>query len=118
MDSVINFEIEDELLVRRITGRLFHPASGRSYHTEFNPPKKEMIDDVTGEPLIRRSDDNAETLKKRLASFHSQTKPVLEYYKSAGILHAINAALPIANVKSQVVNAAEGMKEALKEAMA
>merc|ERR1719318_1228436 len=57
LDSVIEFGIEDNLLVRRITGRLIHKPSGRSYHEEFYPPKVSMIDDITGEPLIRRSDD-------------------------------------------------------------
>lgn len=107
IDSVINFEINDELLVKRITGRLFHPSSGRSYHTEFNPPKVAMTDDVTGEPLIRRSDDNEATLKKRLFSFHDQTKPVLSYYSKAGILHAIDAARPIAEVNELVMRAAD-----------
>lgn len=106
VDSVVNFEIEDELLVKRITGRLFHPSSGRSYHTEFNPPKVSMKDDVTGEDLIRRSDDNAETLKKRLVSFHDKTKPVLDYYKKSGILHAIDASLPISEVNQLVMQAA------------
>ena len=59
-----------------MTGRLIHPASGRSYHDKFAPPKVPGKDDVTGEPLIRRKDDNAETLKARLSAFHSQTKPV------------------------------------------
>ncbi len=59
-----------------MTGRLIHPASGRSYHEKFAPPKTPGKDDVTGEPLIRRKDDNAETLKARLAAFHSQTSPV------------------------------------------
>lgn len=74
LDSVIEFAIDDNLLVRRITGRLFHVASGRSYHTEFNPPKKEMTDDITGEPLVRRADDNEETLKRRLGTYHSQVR--------------------------------------------
>ncbi|KAI5639702.1 adenylate kinase domain-containing protein [Phthorimaea operculella] len=65
LDAVIEFSIQDSLLVRRITGRLIHPPSGRSYHEEFHPPKKAMKDDVTGEPLIRRSDDNVDALKKR-----------------------------------------------------
>lgn len=107
VDSVINFEIEDELLVKRITGRLFHPPSGRSYHSEFNPPKVHMKDDVTGEDLIRRSDDNEETLKKRLVGFHEKTKPVLEYYAKAGILHAIDASRPIADVNQLVMQAAQ-----------
>lgn len=72
LDSVIEFGIDDNLLVRRIVGRLMHPASGRTYHEEFNPPKKPMTDDVTGEALIRRSDDTAEALKKRLDAYHKQ----------------------------------------------
>lgn len=107
VDSVINFEIEDDLLVKRITGRLFHPASGRSYHTEFNPPKVSMKDDITGEDLIRRSDDNEETLKKRLLSFHEKTEPVLDYYKQIGILQAIDASRPIDDVNNLVIQAAE-----------
>ena len=62
--------------VERVTGRLIHPASGRSYHEKFAPPRVAGKDDVTGEPLIRRKDDNADTLKARLEAFHSQTKPV------------------------------------------
>lgn len=107
VDSVLNFAIDDSLLVKRITGRLFHPASGRSYHTEFNPPKEPMKDDITGEGLIRRSDDNEETLKKRLSSFHDKTKPVLEYYKNAGILHVIDASRPIEEVNKLVLQAVE-----------
>lgn len=112
VDAVINFEIRDDMLVKRITGRLFHPSSGRSYHTEFNPPKIFMRDDITGEDLVRRSDDNEETLKKRLASFHSMTKPVLDYYSSAGVLHAIDASRPIADVNKLVMQAAEVRKRA------
>lgn len=107
IDSVINFEIKDDLLVKRITGRLFHPSSGRSYHTEFNPPKVPMKDDVTGEDLIRRSDDNEETLRKRLSSFHEKTKPVLNYYSKSGVLHAIDASLSIDKVNDLVMQASE-----------
>lgn len=107
IDSVINFEIRDDLLVKRITGRLFHPSSGRSYHTEFNPPKVHMKDDITGEDLIQRSDDNEETLRKRLASFHDKTTPVLNYYKKSGVLHAIDASLSIEKVNDLVMQAAE-----------
>jgi adenylate kinase family enzyme len=67
--------------VERVTGRLIHAASGRSYHDKFAPPKVPGVDDVTGEPLVRRKDDNAETLKARLAAFHAQTAPVIEHYK-------------------------------------
>ncbi|KAF9521162.1 hypothetical protein BS47DRAFT_1335269 [Hydnum rufescens UP504] len=85
LDHVVELQIADQLLISRITGRLIHPASGRTYHREFNPPKKVMTDDVTGEPLIQRSDDNVDTLRKRLGAFHSQTGPVVEYYKKQRI---------------------------------
>lgn len=91
LQHAIELQIDDALLVARITGRLVHPASGRSYHKIFNPPKNDMKDDVTGEPLIQRSDDNAETLKKRLSTYHAQTSPVVEYYKKTGIWRGIDA---------------------------
>ncbi|KZT24049.1 adenylate kinase 1 [Neolentinus lepideus HHB14362 ss-1] len=92
LDSVVELLIDDQLLISRITGRLIHPASGRTYHKEFHPPKKPMVDDVTGEPLIQRSDDNVETLRKRLGAFHSQTGPVVDYYKTKGLWRPIDAA--------------------------
>jgi adenylate kinase len=94
LQHAVELKIDDELLVSRITGRLVHPASGRSYHTTFNPPKVSMTDDITGEPLIQRSDDNAEALKKRLATYHKQTTPVVDYYKKTGIWKVIDAAQP------------------------
>ncbi|GIY30609.1 adenylate kinase [Caerostris extrusa] len=93
LDAVIEFGIDDSLLVRRITGRLIHTKSGRSYHEEFHPPKKPMTDDITGEPLIRRSDDTAEALHKRLDAYHRQTKPLVSYYQLKGIHSCIDAAL-------------------------
>lgn len=91
LQHAVELQIDDSLLVARITGRLVHPASGRSYHQTFNPPKKSMTDDVTGEPLIQRSDDNAEALKKRLESYHKQTTPVVSYYQKTGIWKPIDA---------------------------
>lgn len=85
LDHAVELKINDQLLISRITGRLIHPASGRSYHKEFSPPKKPMKDDITGEPLIQRSDDNAETLKKRLSTYHAQTAAVTDYYRKQGI---------------------------------
>ncbi|EGC33570.1 adenylate kinase, partial [Dictyostelium purpureum] len=102
IDHVLDFSIDDSLLVRRITGRLVHLPSGRSYHREFFPPKTEMVDDVTGEPLIQRSDDNAEVLKKRLESFHKNTKPVLGYYHNKGILSTIDASQSASIVSSTI----------------
>lgn len=91
LQHAVELQIDDGLLVSRITGRLVHPASGRSYHKIFNPPKQTMMDDVTGEPLIQRSDDNAETLNKRLATYHDQTAPVVSYYQKTGIWKPIDA---------------------------
>ncbi|EGG19383.1 adenylate kinase [Cavenderia fasciculata] len=102
IDHVFDFFIDDSLLVRRITGRLVHLASGRSYHREFFPPKVDMIDDVTGEPLIQRSDDNPAVLQKRLASFHSNTKPVLSYYKEKNILSVIDASRSATHVSNHI----------------
>ncbi|KAF0024264.1 hypothetical protein F2P81_023066 [Scophthalmus maximus] len=92
LDSVVEFAVDDSLLVRRICGRLIHQPSGRSYHEEFNPPKEPMKDDVTGEPLIRRSDDNERTLHSRLDSYHRQTAPLVQYYTARGIHTAVDAA--------------------------
>lgn len=91
LQHAVELQIDDALLVSRITGRLVHPASGRSYHKIFNPPKAPMTDDATGEPLIQRSDDNEETLKKRLATYHAQTSPVVAYYQKTGIWKPIDA---------------------------
>lgn len=82
IDCVINLKVDDDLLVKRITGRLIHPPSGRSYNIYFNPPKVEGIDDVTGEPLVKRGDDTEEKLRTRLAEFHEKTQPVLTHYGS------------------------------------
>jgi adenylate kinase len=91
LDAVVEFQIKDEVLVPRITGRLMHAASGRTYHKLFSPPKVEGKDDVTGEPLMQRKDDNEATLVKRLESYHKSTAPVCDYYASKGILSRINA---------------------------
>jgi adenylate kinase len=91
LQHAVELQIDDALLVARITGRLVHPASGRSYHKVFNPPKEDMKDDITGEPLVQRSDDNAEALKKRLATYHKQTAPVVGYYQKTGIWKGIDA---------------------------
>lgn len=79
--------------MRRITGRLIHKKSGRSYHEEFNPPKVAMTDDVTGEPLERRADDNVEALKRRLDQYHKQTTPLVDYYANKNLHHELDATL-------------------------
>ncbi len=80
IDFVIEIEVGDQEILRRMSGRRVHPDSGRTYHIEFNPPKVPGKDDVTGEPLIQRPDDNEETVKKRIETYHRQTKPLVNYY--------------------------------------
>jgi adenylate kinase len=80
IDYVLEIDVPDEMIVERMTGRRTHQPSGRVYHVKFNPPKVEGVDDVTGEPLIQRDDDQEETVKKRLAVYHNQTEVLLGYY--------------------------------------
>jgi len=77
---VLNIDVSDEEILRRMSGRFVHPASGRSYHVAFNPPRVAGTDDVSGEPLVQRDDDKEETVKKRITTYHAQTKPLVEYY--------------------------------------
>lgn len=102
LHAVYEFVVDDNVLVKRICGRLMHPPSGRTYHEEFAPPKVSMKDDVTGEPLVKRSDDNPESLKKRLDSYHKQTTPLSEYYTKRKILHKIDASLNEEKVWQQI----------------
>ncbi|MBS1230509.1 MAG: Nucleoside-triphosphate--adenylate kinase [Proteobacteria bacterium] len=81
IDFVLEIDVADSEIVERMSGRRVHPASGRTYHLKFNPPKVEGRDDVTGEDLIQRDDDKEETVKKRLQVYHSQTVPLIEYYE-------------------------------------
>ena len=80
LDAVVELAVEDEEILRRMSGRRVHPGSGRTYHIHFNPPKIDGKDDVTGEPLVQRPDDLEETVRKRIEAYHSQTKPLVEYY--------------------------------------
>ena len=102
IDKVLNFNIPDEVLVERITGRWIHPASGRSYHDKFAPPKTAGVDDVTGEPLVKRKDDNADTLKSRLDAFHKQTQPVIDHYKRKQAVADLVADKPFPDVSAQI----------------
>ncbi|KAJ7537085.1 hypothetical protein O6H91_12G096700 [Diphasiastrum complanatum] len=102
VDKVLNFDIADSVLEERITGRWIHPASGRSYHTKFAPPKVPGLDDVTGELLIQRKDDNAEVLKSRLEAFHKQTQPVIEYYNKKGLVAQLHAEGSPRDVTSEI----------------
>lgn len=102
IDKVLEFKVDEEKLAERITGRRIHQASGRSYHTKFNPPKVEGIDDVTGEPLMHRKDDTEEALVKRMSSYHKTTAPILDFYRTRGYLQTLNASAPIKDVRNEV----------------
>ena len=82
IEAVVDINVPDEEIVKRMGGRRAHLASGRTYHIVFNPPKEEGKDDVTGEPLVQRNDDKEETVKKRLQVYHDQTEPLIGYYKN------------------------------------
>jgi len=82
LDYVLEIDVPPEAIVERMTGRRSHPASGRTYHVKFNPPKVEGKDDVTGEALVQRDDDKEETVKKRLEVYAAQTRPLVDYYAS------------------------------------
>ncbi len=81
IDRVIEIRVDDEEIVSRLSGRRVHPESGRVYHIKHNPPATEGIDDVSGEALVQRDDDKEDTVRKRLAVYHEQTKPLVDFYK-------------------------------------
>jgi adenylate kinase len=82
LDAVVDINVPDTEIIKRMSGRRVHLASGRTYHITFNPPKEEGKDDVTGEALIQRDDDQEETVRNRLDVYHAQTEPLIDYYKS------------------------------------
>ena len=81
VDHVIEMAVDDEEIVRRLSGRRVHPASGRIYHVVHNPPVEDGKDDVTGEPLMQRDDDQEETVRKRLSVYQQQTRPLVDFYR-------------------------------------
>ncbi|HSD41815.1 MAG TPA: adenylate kinase [Burkholderiales bacterium] len=81
VDYVLEIDVPDEEIIARMGGRRVHPGSGRTYHVKFNPPRVDGTDDVTGEPLIQRDDDRAETVRKRLEVYHAQTRALVDYFE-------------------------------------
>jgi len=81
VDYVVEINVDDAEIIKRMSGRRAHLPSGRTYHIVYNPPKKEDIDDITGEPLVQRDDDQEETVRKRLSVYHEQTEPLVSYYQ-------------------------------------
>ena len=88
LDHVLEIDVSDEEVIRRITGRRIHEASGRVYHVVFNPPEVEGKDDQTGEMLVQRVDDAKETVKERLKVYHDQTRPLVEYYRDSTVRYS------------------------------
>ena len=116
IDHVVEIAVEDEEIVKRIAGRRFHQASGRTYHVEYNPPKEAGKDDVTGEALIQRDDDRESTVRNRLAVYHEQTAPLVDYYQAwaeqdaaaAPAYHRVEGVGSVDDIKAQVLKALEG----------
>ncbi len=91
IDAVVEIDVADEEIIKRMSGRRVHPGSGRTYHVVFNPPKVEGIDDVTGEELVQRADDQEDIVRGRLNVYHEQTAPLITYYKGWGETDAATA---------------------------
>lgn len=107
IDFVLEFDVADEVIVERMSGRRVHQPSGRTYHVVYNPPKVEGKDDVTGEELIIRQDDKPETVLERLAIYHKQTKPLIAYYTAeaeAGntVYHRLDGTRPVEEVSAEL----------------
>ncbi len=102
LDHVIVIDVDDESLVQRMSGRRMHPGSGRVYHVEFNPPKVEGKDNITGEKLIIREDDKEETVRNRLEIYHEQTQPLVQYYNE--YVFKVDGTKPIQTVKNNILN--------------
>jgi adenylate kinase len=82
LDYVLEIDVPFDAIIERMSGRRSHPASGRTYHVKYNPPQKEGLDDLTGEPLVQRDDDKEETVRKRLEVYSAQTRPLVDYYSA------------------------------------
>ncbi len=100
VDRVIEIAVADDEIVRRMSGRRVHPASGRTYHVEFNPPRVADRDDVTGEPLVQRDDDREDTVRHRLNVYHAHTKPLIDYYLARMKQHGMPRFLRIDGIGS------------------
>ena len=104
IDLVIYLKILEEQIIERMSGRRIHLASGRSYHTTFNPPKVDGKDDLTGEDLVQRSDDKPDVIKKRLEVYFNETEPMLDFYKDKDIqFYEIDASEPVKAVTEKIL---------------
>ena len=112
LDYVLEIDVPFDAIIERMSGRRSHPASGRTYHVKFNPPKVEGKDDVTGEPLVQRDDDKEETVKNRLAVYSAQTRPLVDYYANWA------KADPVAAPKYRAISGTGGVDEITARAFA
>lgn len=110
IDVVLEIEVPDDEIVKRLAGRRVHLDSGRIYHVEFNPPVVTELDDETGEKLVQREDDKEDTIRKRLAIYHEQTKPLVDFYKNlaeggaAVRVAKVNGVAAVAEIKQDIIN--------------
>jgi adenylate kinase len=108
IDCVLEIDVADNEIVKRLSGRRVHPGSGRVYHVEFNPPVQAGIDDESGEELVQREDDQEETIRKRLQVYHEQTEPLVGFYTEAASSGAsvsvvkVNGLAPVDEIRSQI----------------
>ena len=102
LDLVVVIEVQDDIIVERMGGRRVHLASGRVYHVKYNPPEIPDKDDQTRDDLIIRADDEEDTVRKRLGIYHSDTSPLIEYYKQKGIVNYIDGAADISEVQKSI----------------
>ncbi len=103
LDHVISIEVDDEAMVQRITGRFTCARCGEGYHDTFKRPKRDNVCDVCGSSeFVRRSDDNAETVRERLKAYHAETKPILDHYREQGLVRPVDGMLPIDRVTEQL----------------
>ncbi len=101
-DYVIEVNVDDEEIVHRLSGRWFHPGSGRTYHVDYHPPKVPFKDDNTGEALIQREDDKENTVRHRLDVYHAQTKPLIEYYQMRGNYKKIDGFGEVSTIRDKI----------------
>ena len=109
IDVVLRLCVPDDIAIRRIAGRRFHITSGRSYNIEFNPPKIEGRDDITGEKLVQREDDKEEIVQSRLNTYHELTEPLVRYYQKQGILNAIDGTGSPENIYAEIKKTLNGV---------
>jgi adenylate kinase len=109
IDAVIEILVPDETIIERLSGRRVHPASGRTYHTVYHPPKIAGFDDETGEPLVQRADDAEESIRTRLEAYHQQTAVVSDYYKNHPVFVKVDGTQPVEIVARLIQDALEGI---------